>query len=270
MMSEDLPQQAIRPTRKRRSTSFDVSRVTPLDPVGEGPVITDLVHRHLRDAILEGSIPAGGIISQVELSQHLGVSRTPLREAIRRLEQEGLVEATPRMRARVRSLDEKDIEFAYVNRILLESVAIALTTPALGPDDFDVLDLALAEMTAAVEAGVFEDWEAAHRRFHRGLLINAPERMVNEIENLAARSVLTANRELYLITVSQGFHAGPGEHEAILAACRARDATKASALLARHLSVSALAVVTQLMPEHEPASIRVALRLIAGPETRGA
>jgi DNA-binding GntR family transcriptional regulator len=252
--------------RKRRSTSFDVERVTPLDRAGEDPVVTDLVHRHLREAILEGVIPAGGIISQVKLSQHLGVSRTPLREAIRRLEQEQLVEASPNRRARVRSFDARDLEFVYANRVLLEALALAVSAPALTQEDLASISQSLADMQASVDCDDYGGWEAAHRRFHRGLIAKAPGQLRDSIESYAARGVLAADRQLYDIAVGIGFKTGAKEHEAIFAACRARDAWLASALLARHLSVTALAVLTQVMPEHDPASIRAALRLAAGPD----
>jgi len=253
--------------RKRRSSSFDVKKVTPLDRAGDDPVVTDLVHRHLREAIVGGAIPAGSIISQVKLSQHLGVSRTPLREAIRRLEQEQLVEASPNRRARVRSFDAIDLEFVYTNRILLESLAIAISAPALTEENLASIERSLADMQKAVGRGDYESWGDAHRRFHRGLLAQAPGPLMETIESYAARGVLAANRQLYDITVSLGFKTGAKDHEAIFAACRAKDGWLASALLARHLSVTALAVLTQVMPEHDPLSIRTALRLVGGAET---
>src|SRR5882762_1619922 len=80
------------------------------------------VHHHLRSLILNGTLTPGSTLNQVELAPRLGVSRTPLREAIRMLQEEGLVEAEPQKRARIVGFDPADLEAAYVQRILLESL----------------------------------------------------------------------------------------------------------------------------------------------------
>lgn len=254
--------------RRRRTSSFNVTGLTPIDRSGDDPGVTNLVHEHLRNAILDGALPAGAIISQVVLAEHLGVSRTPLREALRRLEQEGLVEASPNRRARVRSLEPEDLEFAYANRIMLEALAVAITVPLLRSNDLDLLDGAMLRMEEAVRVGDVTDWESAHRDFHRALIVHAPRHLFDAIEGYAARSVLANDRRLYSIIVGQGFHGGSQEHAAILAAYRAGDAEAAANALARHLTVSALFVMSQVMPEHDPVVLRGSLRLITGADIR--
>lgn len=225
------------------------------------------VYRHVREAILTGQIPPGGIISQVELSRRLGVSRTPLREALRRLEQEGLVDAAPNRRARVRSYEAEELEIVYTQRIFVEALAIALSVPELSEEDFEAVGQSLEEMSAASESNEHAAWEEAHRRFHRGLISRAPENLHDLVESYAARGVLVADRRMYESTISRGLSAGPTEHQVILDACVRRDATRASILLARHLSITAISVITQVMPEHNPVSIRTALRLMTGADT---
>jgi DNA-binding GntR family transcriptional regulator len=254
--------------KRRRSNAVDVSGIAPLPRADEDGLVTIPVYRHVRDAILTGQIPPGGIISQVELSRRLGVSRTPLREALRRLEQEGLVEAAPNRRARVRSYAAEELELVYTQRIFIEALAIALSVPELTKSDFDAVDQSLKEMSAASEANEHAAWEEAHRRFHRGLISRAPENLHDLVESYAARAVLVVDRRLYESTVSRGLSAGPAEHQEILEACRSRDAARASILLARHLSITAISVITQVMPEHNPVSIRTALRLMTGADAR--
>ena len=81
------------------------------------------VHDLLRRLILGGRLAPGVVLSQVELARRLGVSRTPVREALRLLQQAGMVSAEPNLRCRVLGFDPDDIEALYMKRILMESLA---------------------------------------------------------------------------------------------------------------------------------------------------
>ncbi len=76
------------------------------------------LHRRLRKLILDGSYPPGTLLSQVEVAEALGVSRTPLREALRMLQEEGLIEAERNQRARIPSFDPQVLDALYASRIL--------------------------------------------------------------------------------------------------------------------------------------------------------
>src|SRR5213596_3382734 len=80
----------------------------------------DYVHRTIRDAILDGKLEPGTTMSQVTLADELGVSRTPLREALRMLQNEGLIESEPNRRVRVSEVSIADIEELYTIRVPLE------------------------------------------------------------------------------------------------------------------------------------------------------
>ncbi|NND85609.1 MAG: GntR family transcriptional regulator [Acidimicrobiia bacterium] len=106
---------------------------TPLRPL-EAKSIEEAVTDALREAILSGDLGPGQRLAQVELSEALGVSRIPLRDALRRLEAEGLVEIRGRAGAHVSSLDARDLAEVYDMRILLEPECARLAVDAL-PDD---------------------------------------------------------------------------------------------------------------------------------------
>src|SRR4051812_49482729 len=89
------------------------------------------VYRRVREAILEGEIAPGATMSQVALADDLGISRTPLREALRMLQTEGLVDAERNRRVRVAPLSPADLEELYVMRVALEAEAIRLAVPRL-------------------------------------------------------------------------------------------------------------------------------------------
>ena len=110
--------------------------------------ITTLHHR-LRNLILEGVYPPGARLSERELAKTFGVSRTPLREVLRMLEREGLVEAGRYQRARVAPLDPVALDMLYAGRIQLETLGLALTIPCLQEEDFAELDAAHSSIVVA-------------------------------------------------------------------------------------------------------------------------
>src|SRR5260370_27443333 len=95
-----------------------------------------MAYDRLRTAILKGEIAAGAAPSQVVLARELGVSRTPLREALRLLEREGLILSEPNRRARVAQFSISDLQELYLTSISLEAVARPSTPPRPGACDF--------------------------------------------------------------------------------------------------------------------------------------
>src|ERR1700680_4037343 len=148
----------------------------PID-AAEGKIATAQVHEYLRHLILEGSVPPGTVLSQVQLAHEIGVSRTPLREALRMLQEEGLVLAEYNHRVRVADIDIGEFEHFYASRIMLESLAIALTIPHLTPDDFDRLASLLDQMHVAGERRDHERWDEGNREFHAILASHAGGQM---------------------------------------------------------------------------------------------
>jgi DNA-binding GntR family transcriptional regulator len=236
----------------------DMSGIEPID-LADGQQASGTAYDYLREKILDGTLPPNSIISQVELAGRLGVSRTPLREALRRLQQEGLVEAEHNRRARVVAIDSDDLEHVYTNRVLFEPLAIVLTVPNLTSEELAAIERALGEMRSRA-ADDHAGWEQAHARFHRSLLVHAEEPLQKTIETFAARG--DRYRRLYQSRFQRAWTIGDAEHEAIFRACEARDASLAGALLARHFARTALSLMAAVVPEREPAQLRAALRLV--------
>ena len=90
------------------------------------------VHAYLRECILNGTLSPGTKLSQVSLAAQLGISRTPLREVLRMLQEEGLVEIEPNQRTRVAGLDPEELDEVYASRILLETLALSMTIGHFG------------------------------------------------------------------------------------------------------------------------------------------
>ena len=143
--------------------------------------MSTVVHDRLRDAILRGEIGAGEATSQVALAKQLGVSRTPLREALRLLEREGLVLSQPNRRVRIAEFSIADLEGLYAMRMVLETVCIRATVPMLGPEDFAELEGLMAQMDHYMRAGDQLRMDAPHAAFHARFTAAAGDRLTSTV-----------------------------------------------------------------------------------------
>jgi DNA-binding GntR family transcriptional regulator len=228
-------------------------------------VVVDL-HDILRSLILSGKLRPGTVLSQVELARVMNVSRTPVREALRMLQEGGLVSAEPNLRCRVLGFDPVDVEALYMTRIPLEAMGAAITTAAMTAED----DAALLAIVEAMEAepahASFETWVSLHRQFHQKIVAGAGTQFC------AALFALTLRSERFQ-SAYKGEHLpgwwqrGEVEHREIYRAMIARDAGRACELTARHLARTALELLAALAPEHDTAALRSSLLFATGAAT---
>lgn len=223
---------------------------------------TEVAHARLRRAILRGELSGGSVLKQGELAKEFGVGRTPLREAMRLLEREGLVEAEPQHRARVAGFSMDDLEQLYAMRIELEALAIRITVPRLSFEELRKLKDELARMEDFAKAEDYEGWEGPHRAFHFGLVAHAGERLFKTIAQLSDHA--ERYRRYYTVETPYAWSRGIAEHDAVLEAAVARDPVAAAHQLARHYASVSLGLLTALAPEREPAVLRMALRTVMG------
>ena len=104
--------------------------------------LRDVVFNTLRQAILKGELKPGERLMEIALAERLGVSRTPIREAMRKLEQEGLVVMIPRRGAQVANITEKDLNDVLEVRIALENVAIEKACARMTEEEMGILSIA--------------------------------------------------------------------------------------------------------------------------------
>jgi len=129
----------------------------------EASSVADRVYAALRDRILAGDLPHSARLHQEQLSEELGVSRTPLREALGRLAADGLVELLPQRGARVADITREDMEAAYAARLVLEPAAAALAARRRPPDALAEMHRALADHRHATDV---QAAFTANRAFH--------------------------------------------------------------------------------------------------------
>jgi DNA-binding GntR family transcriptional regulator len=212
----------------------------------------------LRTMIATGELAPGSALTQVGLAQEIGVSTTPVREALRRLEAEGLLETQRNGRPRVPIFDAADLDALYGNRVLLESLAVALSAPRLSDEQLARLRDRLAAMRAAADP---VGWDSAHASFHLGLVAGNAEPLQADVARLVARGDRYRRMSVW-VDDSEGRRIGDEEHEAILAACETGDARAAALLLGRHLTRSALTLIAHLEPGYDPVAVRGALTMV--------
>jgi DNA-binding GntR family transcriptional regulator len=195
---------------------------------------TEYVEATLKAAILEGRIPAGTPLRQDDIARDLDVSRMPVREALRRLEAQALIDAVPHKGAVVTDISAADAADSFAIRMGLEEAALRLSVPHLSPAD---LDGAAALIEAMEEEPDQAQLGQLNRRFHMALYARAghPRLLL-----LVDRELAVFDRYLRFFLAARGRGGMAQEdHRALLAAAHARDTDGAAAVLARHIDTAA-------------------------------
>jgi DNA-binding GntR family transcriptional regulator len=188
--------------------------------------VGDQVLEHIRDAILSGRLAAGTRIDQRALTDELGVSIIPVRESLRQLEAEGLIEKRPYRGAFVSDLSLTELVDIYVTREALEELAAGLAVEKMTPDVLRNLEGLLVEMetaTAQGDRGALFDLNGA---FHFTLYTASQNAILCQlIESLWERSTVYRRRFTFMPERAEQALA---EHKQILDACRRGDAAAAA------------------------------------------
>ncbi|MDT2006152.1 GntR family transcriptional regulator [Rhodococcus opacus] len=235
------------------------------DTRGDGAALVERVHDAVRQAILKCDLGPDSVVSQVQLAKQFGVSRTPLREVLRLLEHEGLVESRHNRRVRITGFSVDDFEQIYASRVLLESLAARHAMRSMSPAVIEELARTLDVMRAAAEDNDYEAWHQPHRRFHTLVTQQAGPRISQQIEQLADHA--DRYRRIYATRGQLTFQMGLPPHERILESSRQFDAEGVARAVARHLAGAAISALRTLSPDHDPALVRHALDMALSTRT---
>ncbi len=215
--------------------------ITPISPATQS--LVDRVSHAVRRAILEGRLRPGEALSISDLAADLGVSHSPVREALQRLSGQGLVVLRPARTAIVAPLELEDLQEIYRLRKLIEVDAAARAAPTLTEDDLALLERELAAMSvAAFDSDEFWD---SHNAFHRALLGPASprlDRMITELWHAGERYL----RIVYIETDVLFEHSPHDRHRPLLDAARAHNAATTRAALTEHLQSNEREIVKSL------------------------
>lgn len=197
--------------------------------------VSEAVTRMLREAILQGRLRRGERLVQEELAAELGVSRQPVREALRRLETEGLIVQLPQRGFVVREYRDEDVRENYHLRQLLESEAARLAAQRIEPDEVEELRALNRALAEAVEAGDTSTMVEVNAQFHR--LVHEAARMpylARLIQQLwAGHTVFTP------LFVPGRAPRSVAEHEEILQALADRNPERAATAMREHIARAA-------------------------------
>lgn len=206
--------------------------------------LRDMVFDVLMNAIMQGQLSPGERLLEVQLAEEMGVSRTPVREAIRRLELEGFVVMVPRKGAYVAGLSVNDVECVYEIRTALETLAVRLAAQRMEDEDFQQLDELALAMQATWQEGNVDNWVALDAQFHELLYkFSRNERLVQMMSNIMEQ--LSRYRIISLANVEVR-HNSLAEHQEVIEALRRRDSAGAEAAAARHIENTKLSLLKML------------------------
>jgi len=194
----------------------------PTDPaVAERQLLRDGAYVALRDAIVAGTLAPGERLRDTELCAWLHLSRTPVRDALARLEAEGLIETAPQRFTRVRPLTPQDAQDSFPLLAAIHALAAQLAVPHLTSGDLTELRLANAAFVAAMDGGAAMATYAADDRFHQVFVVACENADVaNALERMDAR----LQRLERLRSGALPGHRSAAQHEAIIARAEAGDA----------------------------------------------
>ncbi|AEY85500.1 hypothetical protein SHJG_0220 [Streptomyces hygroscopicus subsp. jinggangensis 5008] len=210
--------------------------------------------------IIGGELSPGEPVLQAEMARKLNVSRTPMREAFRMLQEEGLIEHQPDQRAFVREIDPSELDSIYTARVMLEAVAVSVAVKDATPEQVKRLQAALDRMRAHEGDDEIAQWQAAHHEFHEITTEGAASHLRKTIASMSETS------ERFVRLAQLGHPASwtrwDADHEALIEAFSHRDHDAAVRIIAQHLARTAFTAMADIAPHLDAQTTRAALRLL--------
>ena len=229
-----------------RPRSLALARLAPLDRDSTPSRIA----ARIRAAIVSGHLPPGTQLTEVPLAERLGVSRGPVREALQRLIQEGLLLSGRHQGTFVADLDPAQIEDLYLTRELLEAAAAERLAQQPGGRRLEALAAALEQLRRAEARGTWAKVVEADLGFHGALIATGGSiRLSRTFETLSVETRICLRR---LEPFYPQMHDVVAEHEAVLGAIEAGDAPRANALVRAHMRDAAARLVGAASPPDGP------------------
>ena len=209
-----------------------MARARPFEPVHQESTAA-LIARQLRDAIMHGRLEPGAQLSEAELSAQFGVSRGPLREAMQRLVQEGLLRSERNRGLFVMVLTEDDVRDVYAARSAIERAAATMVLRAGDPEALAELRSACAAMTKAAKKKDMVGLSDADLRFHEVLVTQSGSPRLSRMHEtliVETRMCMTALQDKYRMPADVVL-----EHTAIVDAIEAKDEALALRKIDEHM-----------------------------------
>jgi DNA-binding GntR family transcriptional regulator len=205
--------------------------------------LREKVFHHLRNRILEGTIEPGEDLIETKLADELGVSRTPIREAFRKLELEGLVFSTPNKGVVVKGISDQDTEDIFAIRMHLEPLAACWAAKRITEEDVLALEETTQLMDFYIRKGDLKQASIKNTDFHRIIFNAAKSKPLKQILNSLQEYVHLAR--LASLRNPGRPEKALAEHQEILQAIASRDEELASARMYQHVFKSSESAALQ-------------------------
>lgn len=204
----------------------------------------------IEEAIVSGQLEPGSVLRQEQLSERFAVSRTPIREALRRLAALGLVSFEPNKGVRVRMLSREELHEAFLVRAELESLATELAVPNMGAEDLAELDAAEARFSALTlelrrktregehDAALISEWARANHAFHDVIYAAANVPYIERLAKSARRTFLGQTVWAAGLDIDELYERNDLQHRAIREAIAAGSPAGARTLAREHVLAS--------------------------------
>ncbi|MCP3891820.1 MAG: GntR family transcriptional regulator [Desulfobulbaceae bacterium] len=221
--------------------------IEPLHKINKPETLAQIAYKSLRNSILSFKLKQNIIYNEMSVAQELGLSRTPVREALLRLSSEGLVTFLPRKGFIVTSYTEEEIEEVFELRIILESSVIRKVASKISPGDFDKLREYIEIQHKAATENDYHGFMLSDRAFHKTFFELAGNCKLMEImENF--QDICHMIGVCYL-KVAGFYEKVILDHEAILKSVETGDADKAEAAIVNHINRVKDAVIEAVSAE---------------------
>ncbi len=195
--------------------------------------LSERVYNYLKEQILSGAIEGGERIPEERVGRLFGISRTPIREAIKRLEEYGLVRVKPRSYAEVVSLDDRSAVQITQVRAQLEELAVRLFVECAAEEDFAALEQLVRQCDAALSAGAIAETFMQDSLLHLELSRRCCNPHLHDVLQRLDARVQLARLQVHLPpAILAQFVA---QHHTLMDAMRARDAERAAAVMRSHI-----------------------------------
>jgi DNA-binding GntR family transcriptional regulator len=191
-------------------------------------------YEHLFQTIEQGDLKPGDRLLETDLAQRLGVSRTPIREAIRKLEADGIVVHQPRVGAVVRTLVQKEIVELYEMRIVLETTAAAMAAKHASDAEIRTLNMLNADMACAHADPI--KVAKQNRRFHRFILDAARNQFLSDSYKALSHALILLGKTT--LETSERVETVVQQHTQIIDALNAGNQDGASTAMRQHMETS--------------------------------
>lgn len=212
--------------------------------------LRELVLEAIREAIVAGTLKPRERLMEIQLAEELGVSRTPIREALRKLELEGFIVMVPRKGAYVADISIKDIADVFEIRAALEGLAAALAAERITEEELEYMERCLVEKADAIKTGNMEKLIDADTKFHEAIYQSSRnERLYAIISNL--REQIQRLRSTSL-AVPGRMKESLDEHRVIVEAIQSRDSQLARQAAQEHIENAENIIMESIKKEGLP------------------